>query len=65
MNMKQDTMQYLKRAQDYAHARGDDNWFAQCYSLNRESFSVRDSVRFTVSWLYSDHVADMLEYYYG
>lgn len=60
-----DAIQFLKRAQDYAHARGDDNWFSQIYTLNRESFGVRDSVRFTLAWLYSDQAADLLEYWAG
>lgn len=59
------SMTFLKRAQDYAHARGDDNWFREVYTLNRTSFSVRDSVRFTLAWLYSDHTADLLEYWAG
>ena len=60
-----DAMQFLKRAQDYAHARGDDNWFSQIYPLNRENFGVRDSVRGTLAWLYGDHAADLLEYWAG
>ena len=60
-----DAMQFLKRAEDYAHARGDHNWFRQVYTLNRASFGVRDSVRFTLAWLYNDQAADLLEYWAG
>lgn len=57
-------MDFLKRAEAYAHARGDDYWFKHIYTLSREDFNVRESVRAAIVWLYHDHaIADMLEYY--
>lgn len=56
-------MDFLKIAEKYAEARGDDYWFKHIYSLYRSEMSVRDSVRQTLIWLYNDEqVADLLEY---
>jgi hypothetical protein len=55
-------MMYLERAQRYAEARGDEYWFADVYTRYREHFGVTDSVWKTLSYLYSDYVADLLEF---
>lgn len=55
-------MDYLSRAERYAEARGDEMFFKHYYTLNRADFSVRDSVRLTLQWMYDDYVADLLEY---
>lgn len=57
-------MMYLERAQRYAEARGDEYWFADVYTRYREYFGVTDSVWKTLSYLYSDYVADLLEFQY-
>lgn len=55
-------MDFLIRAEKYAEARGDEMFFKHYYTLNRVNFSVRDSVRYTLEYMYDDHVADLLEY---
>lgn len=55
------TMEFLKRAERYARARGDENYFREAYTLLRESNSVEDSVWQAVAYLYDGYVADLLE----
>jgi hypothetical protein len=55
-------MMYLERAQRYAEARGDEYWFAEVYTRYREHFGVTDSVRKTLTYLYDESVADLLEF---
>ena len=55
-------MDYLIRAERYAEARGDEFWFKHLYTQYREFNDVTDSVWKTLSYLYSDYVADMLEF---
>lgn len=55
-------MDYLIRAERYAEARGDLFWFKNLYTQYREFNGVTDSVWKTLSYLYSNHVADMLEF---
>ena len=55
-------MEFLKRAERYAAARGDDNYFREAYTRLRESNSVEDSVWKALAWLYDDYVADLLEF---
>jgi hypothetical protein len=45
-------MDFLKAAEDYARARYDWEWFAEVYSRYRETESVKDSVIYTMIWLY-------------
>ena len=54
-------MDYLKLAIDYTAARNDDNWFRYLYTCFREYNNVKDSVWKTLSYLYSNQVADELE----
>ena len=54
-------MDYLLRAQNYCLARGDDNWFANLYTGFREFNDIKDSVWKTLSYLYSNEIADKLE----
>jgi len=54
-------MRYLKIAQDFAEASGDEFWFANLYTGFREYYSVADSVWKTLSYLYGNAVADELE----
>ena len=55
-------MDFLIRAEKYAMARGDEAWFKQYYNHFRQEYNVNDSVWKTLSYLYSDYVADLLEY---
>jgi len=57
-------MDFLKRAQDYAAKRGDENWFAEIYSLYREWHNVEDSVRCALNWLYDEDTARLLKNQY-
>jgi len=54
-------MEYLKRAQRYAEARGDDNYFREAYTVLRETNSVEDSVWQALEYLYDGYVADLLK----
>ena len=53
---------FLKRAERYAQARGDELWFKNIYNGFRQYNGVADSVWKTLSYLYSNEVADLLEY---
>lgn len=55
-------MEYLKRAERYAEARGDTAFFNQWYTKYREVYNVEDSVWGTLMWLYDEEVADLLKY---
>jgi len=54
-------MEYLKRAELYAQARGDDNYFREAYTVLRETNSVEDSVWQALEYLYDGYVADLLK----
>ena len=54
-------MDFLKRAETYTEDRGDDVFFKWIYSNHREYNNVRDSVWKSLSYLYGNSVADMLE----
>lgn len=53
-------MDYLIRAEAYCDQRGDDLWFKNLYTGFREFNGVEDSVWRTLSYLYSNEVADLL-----
>jgi len=55
-------MEFLKRAQAYVEARGDENYFCEVYTILRESNSVEDSVWKALQYLYDGYVADLLEF---
>ena len=55
-------MEFLKRAERYAEARGDEVWFRRLYEAYREFNGVTDSVWKTLSYLYGNTVADLLEF---
>ena len=55
-------MEFLIRAERYAEARGDEMWFKNIYTKFREYNGVTDSVWKTLSYLYSNEVADLLEF---
>ena len=57
-------MDFLKRAERYAEARGDEYWFKQYYTKYRQDNNVTDSVWKTLSYLYSNETADLLEFQY-
>ena len=57
-------LDYLIRAEKYAKARGDEYWFKQYYTKYRQDNNVTDSVWKTLSYLYSDETADLLEFQY-
>lgn len=54
-------MNYLRRAELYAEARGDELWFKHLYTGFREYNNVKDSVWKTLSYLYNNQTADLLE----
>lgn len=54
-------MDYLNRAEDYADAQGDGNWFREWYLTFRSEYNVRASVWYTLVYLYDQNVADQLE----
>ena len=55
-------MEYLKRAEAYAEARGDELWFKNLYTCLRAFNNVEDSVWKTLSYLYGNESADLLLY---
>ena len=57
-------MDFLKRAESYAEARGDELWFKNLYTGFRQYNGVTDSVWKTLSYLYGNEAADMLEKHY-
>lgn len=54
-------MDFLIRAEKYAEARGDEMWFKNLYTGFREYNNVTDSVWKTLTYLYDENTADMLE----
>jgi len=62
VNNKELEMEYLKRAQQYAEARGDDNYFREAYTVLRETNSVEDSVWRALEYLYDGFIADLLRF---
>jgi len=52
---------YLVRAESYAHALGDGNFFKEAYTCLRQENSVQDSVWFALQYLYGSYVADQLQ----
>jgi hypothetical protein len=61
VNKEEPTMEYLKRAEQYAESRGDEFWFKNMYTQYRDTNDVAEAVWKTLSYLYTDHVADTLE----
>ena len=59
-----DKMQFLIRAEKYAAARGDENFFKHWYTRYREYYNVEDSVWCALTWLYDEDVAKLLKYQY-
>jgi hypothetical protein len=59
--LKESNVEFLQRAERYAEARGDDMFFKWVYSNHREYNDVTLSVWKTLSYLYSDEVADEIE----
>lgn len=54
-------MDFLKKAEAYAQARGDEYWFKEYYTYFRKECSVTESVWRALSFLYDNTVADFLE----
>ena len=57
-------MDFLIRAERYAMARGDENYFKHWYTRYREWYNVEDSVWCALTWLYDEEVAKLLKYQY-
>ena len=57
---KMNTLEFLRRAERYCEARGDENWFKNLYSGFREYNNVEDSVWKTLSYLYDNETADFV-----
>ena len=62
MFMENSKMDFLIRAERYAEARGDDYWFKNVYTFYRQDNNITDAVWKTLSYLYSDYTADLLEF---
>lgn len=58
------SVEFLKRAERYTEARGDENLFIKIYTTYREWYNVEDSVWCALSWLYDEDSADLLKYQY-
>ena len=54
-------LDYLIRAEKYAKARGDEYWFKNLYTGFREYSNINESVWKTLSYLYGNRTADLLE----
>ena len=54
-------MDFLIRAEKYAEERGDDLWFKNLYTGFRQYNDVEESVWKTLSYLYSNQVADNIQ----
>ena len=59
-----DKLGFLKRAEAYTEARGDDMYFKNLYTGFREYNNVDDSVWKTLSYLYDADTAQLLKYKY-
>ena len=59
-----DKLEFLKRAEAYAEARGDGMYFKNLYTGFREYNNVEDSVWKTLSYLYDADTAQLLKYKY-
>lgn len=57
-----DKLGFLIRAERYAQARGDENFFKEYYTRYREYHNVDDSVWCALTWLYDENVAKLLKY---
>lgn len=57
-------MDFLIRAEKYAEARGDEFFFKNLYTGFRQYNNVTDSVWKTLTYLYNEDTADMLEKHY-
>lgn len=55
-------MEFLRRAEQYAEARGDDVFFKWVYANHRAYNNVTLSVWKTLSYLYGNYVADLVEF---
>ena len=55
-------MDFLIRAEKYATARGDENYFKHYYTLYRGWHNVEESVWCTLAWLYDEDTANLLKY---
>lgn len=53
-------MNYLICAEKYCEQFGDELWFKQLYTANREYHSVKDSVWLALRSMYSAEVAEFL-----
>ena len=58
------SIEFLKRAERYTEARGDEMYFKNLYTGFREYNNVEDSIWKTLSYLYDVDTANMLEYKY-
>lgn len=59
-----DKLGFLIRAEKYAEARGDENYFKHWYTRYREWYGVEDSVWCALTWLYDEDTAKLLKYQY-
>jgi hypothetical protein len=62
--MESNKMDFLIRAERYAEARGDEYWFKNYFVKFRQDNNITDAVWKTLSYLYDDETADLLEFQY-
>ena len=58
---KKSIMEFFKRAEKYAEARGDEFLFKNLYTDYRQYNGITDSVWKTLSCLYDNETANLLE----
>ena len=60
------TFDFLAKAQKFCEDKGDDDWFSHHFTRYREVYSIKDSVWYTLAYLYSDEDADQFfDKYWG
>lgn len=52
------TFDFLAKAQKFCEDNGDGNWFRQLFTDYRNLYSIKDSVWYTLAYLYTDEGAD-------
>jgi hypothetical protein len=59
--MKNEKFKFLLCAERYAETQGDEMWFKHLYTLCREHNDITESIWKTLSYLYSNEVADLMK----
>lgn len=62
MDNRKLALDFLVRAEKYTEARGDELWFKNIYTGFRQYNDITESVWKTLSYLYDNQTADLLEF---